>query len=122
LADKLKDPPHDEKARLQIAKSLLTEVPDNERFDFLINIQKKKVIWLGKDFHYQESWYKIDDSEPYVKARIANDADAIEISIVKGIKRLIQDLLSKDNKENYNPIFLLKDIIKENKTIKKFFI
>ena len=78
-------------------------------------MKKKKIIWIGTDFHYQESWYKVDETQEFSRARIANDADAVEIAIVKGIKRLIEQFSpATNNKDEYNPIDYLKQIIREN--------
>jgi hypothetical protein len=94
LANILRSPTTDEQARLRIWEELDIEYPYVERFDFLIDKRKKKVTWVGTDFHYQESWYNIGEEEAYVKGRIANDADAIEVSIVKGLNRLIDKFSS----------------------------
>ena len=83
------------------------ECPDNERFDFLIDIKKERIIWLGTDFHYQESWYKIEEKESFVKARIANDVNTIE-QVFKNLKNRFTQ-----TKENYDPMNRLKEILKE---------
>ena len=96
----------DEKARKGLWEQFSIECPDNERFDFLIDANKKKVIYLGTDFHYQESWYKIEDEE-FVKARIANDVNTIEQLLKKLKDRFNQ------SKENFNPMTLLKELLRD---------
>jgi hypothetical protein len=100
--------PPDEQARKSLWESFNIESPDNERFDFLIDTNKKKVIWLGTDFHYQESWYKFaTENEEFVKARIANDINTIE-----QVFRKLKDRFNQP-KENYNPMTYLKEILKD---------
>lgn len=112
-ADKVKparasDKPYDND---QMSKTLWEafdiECPDNERFDFLIDMKKKKITWLGTDFHYQELWYKFEDTESFVKARIAYPLNTIEQVLQRIRNRLNQP------KENFDPMTLLRDILKE---------
>jgi hypothetical protein len=58
-----------------IAKRFICEIPDVERFDFIINTALNKIVWSGTDFHYQEHWGKIDD--PIADAMIAGDIDLV---------------------------------------------
>ena len=88
--------------------SINVECPDYERFDFLIDMNKKKVIWVGTDFHYQEWWFRIDDTEPYVRAKIASGLWTIEHSLKSLIDRF-------QSKENFDPMTLLRDILLKEK-------
>jgi hypothetical protein len=51
------------------------EIPDIERFDFVINADDNKIIFYGSDIHYQEYWGTIEDH--LVKAIIARNIDLI---------------------------------------------
>lgn len=84
------------------------ECPDNERFDFLIDMEKKRITWLGTDFHYQELWYKFEDTEPFVRARIAYPLNTIE-----QVLRRIQNRLNPPE-QNFDPMILLRDILKKH--------
>jgi hypothetical protein len=99
--------PQDEEVRKGWWESFNIECPDNERFDFLIDMKKERIIWVGTDFHYQESWYKIEEKESFVKARIANDVNTIE-QVFKNLKNRFTQV-----KENYDPMTQLKCIVKE---------
>jgi hypothetical protein len=101
----------DEQARRTLWEQFNIECPDNERFDFLIDTDKKKVAYLGTDFHYQESWYKFEGDE-FVRARIANDINIIE--------QLFKKLMDRFNqpKENFNPMTLLKELLRSPKMIR----
>lgn len=84
------------------------EVPDIERFDFLIDMKKARIIFMGTDFHYQETWYTFKDDGPVI-AVIANDYRTIE--------QVIKKLRDRFNpKANYDPITTLKKFIEQNKT------
>jgi hypothetical protein len=84
------------------------ECPDYERFDFLIDMKKKKIIWVGTDFHYQEWWYKIDDNERFASAKIAAGLWTIERSLKSLLDRF-------QTKENFDPMTLLKVMLKQDK-------
>ena len=84
------------------------ECPDYERFDFLIDMKKKKIIWVGTDFHYQEWWYKIDDTEHFASAKIAAGLWTIERSLKSLLDRF-------QTKENFDPMTLLKVMLKQDK-------
>jgi hypothetical protein len=84
------------------------ECPDIERFDFLIDMEKKKVTWLGTDFHYQELWYKFEDKEPFVRARIAYPLNTIE-----QILRRIQNRLNPPD-NSFDPMMLLRNVLKKH--------
>ena len=101
-----------EVAKRGLWESFDIECPDNERFDFLIDMRKKKVTWLGTDFHYQESWYRFEETEPFVKARIANDFNTLE--------QVFQKLGDRFNqpRENYDPMIRLKEILRKPDAIK----
>jgi len=88
--------------------SINIECPDYERFDFLIDMKKKKIVWVGTDFHYQEWWFKIDETEPLVKAKIASGIWTIEHSLKSLIDRF-------QTKENFDPITLLRVMLKDEK-------
>ena len=100
-------PTENERTNRSLWESLDIECPDNERFDFLIDMKKKKISWMGTDFHYQESWYKFEESEQFVKARIANDIDTLE----QVFKRL-NDRFDQQ-KENYDPMIHLKELLRK---------
>ncbi len=106
----------DEQTRRGFWESLNIESPDIERFDFLIDMNKKKVCWVGTDFHYQELWHKIKDVE-FVKAKIANEEGTIYQVLVnlpdRVISQLKKYLFSLDNSENYNPMEYLKEILRK---------
>jgi len=82
------------------------ECPDYERFDFLIDMKKKKIIWVGTDFHYQEWWFKIDETEPVVRAKIASGFWTIEHSLKSLLHRF-------QAKENFDPMTLLRVMLKD---------
>jgi hypothetical protein len=86
--------------------SINVECPDYERFDFLIDMKKKKIVWVGTDFHYQEWWFKIDESEPFVRAKIASGLWTIEHSLKSLIDRF-------QPKENFDPMTLLRVMLKD---------
>jgi hypothetical protein len=89
-----------------ILDSINIECPDYERFDFLIDMKKKKVTYVGTDFHYQEWWYKIDDGEDFTRAKIAGGIWTIERTLM-GLKERF------DTKENFDPMTLLKVMLKQ---------
>ena len=90
-----------------ILESFDIECPDIERFDFLIEMKKKKILWMGTDFHYRELWYRIKDTEPFLKARIALPWDAIGQVLSRLTNRLNQP------EENYDPMGLLSEILEK---------
>jgi hypothetical protein len=93
-------------ANFSFGGSLNIECPDYERFDFLIDTKKKKILYVGTDFHYQEWWYKIDDGESFTNAKIAGGLWTIE--------RTLMGLRDRFNtKENFDPMTLLKDMLKQ---------
>jgi hypothetical protein len=101
----------DEQSRRTLWEQFNIECPDNERFDFLIDTHQKKVAYLGTDFHYQESWYKFEGNE-FVKARIASD-----INIIEQLFKKLMDRFSQP-KENFNPMTLLKELLRSPKRIR----
>ncbi len=100
-------PPQDVQIRRALWESFDIECPDSERFDFLIDMKKKKITWVGTDFHYQESWYRVDEADSFVRARIANDFNTIE--------QLFQKLKDRfdHRKENYDPMTRLKEMLRK---------
>jgi hypothetical protein len=99
---------YDEQIKRGFLESINIECPDYERFDFLIDMKKKKIIWVGTDFHYQEWWYNIDDSERFASAKIAGGVWTIERSLKSLLDRF-------QTKENFDPMTLLKVMLKQNK-------
>jgi hypothetical protein len=85
--------------------SINVECPDYERFDFLVDMKKNKIVWVGTDFHYQEWWFKIDEAEPLVRAKIASGLWTIEHSLKSLIDRFQPE-------ENFNPMTLLRVMLK----------
>ena len=88
--------------------SINIECPDYERFDFLIDMKKKKIIWAGTDFHCQEWWYRIDDPEGIASAKIARGIWTVERSLKSLLDRF-------QTKENFDPMTLLKVMLKQDK-------
>jgi hypothetical protein len=88
--------PKDEQTRRGWWEAADIEYPDIERFDFLIDTAKKKIIWVGTDFHYQEYWYEPRDEA--VKAGIANDVRTI-FEVLKKLKQRFNPPT-----EGYDPI------------------
>ena len=70
-------------------------------------MKKRKVTWMGTDFHYQELWYKIDDAEPLLKAGIALPWETIEQVFLRLQYRFNQP------KKNYDPMTLLKKFLEK---------
>jgi hypothetical protein len=99
---------YEEQMKRGILDSINIECPDYERFDFLINMKKKKIIWAGTDFHYQEWWYKIDDSERFADAKIAGGVWTVERSLKSLLDRF-------QTKENFDPMTQLEVILKQDK-------
>lgn len=95
--------PEDEKAKRNLYETFDIECPDIERFDFLIDIKRKKVSWVGTDLHYQEYWYALNEAD-YVKARIANDVETI-VHVLKNLKNRFNPC------ENFDPVESLKKIL-----------
>lgn len=93
-------------ANFSFGGSLNIECPDYERFDFLIDMKKKKVTYVGTDFHYQEWWYKIDDGEDFTRAKIAGGIWTIERTLMSLRERF-------NTKENFDPMTLLKVMLKQ---------
>jgi len=87
----------DYETRLALWESLDIEVPDIERFDFLIDMNVRKVIWIGTDFHYQEAWFKLKRDEAVAEARIANDVETL-VQIFRRLKDRF------DPPKNYDPM------------------
>lgn len=98
-------PPYDKNTK-GLVDSINVECPDYERFDFLIDMKKKKIVWVGTDFHYQEWWFKIDETERFVRARIASGLWTIEHSLKSLIDRF-------QPKENFDPMTLLRVMLKD---------
>lgn len=87
------------------------EVPDIERFDFIIDAEESKIILYGTDIHYQEYWGNIKDS--LVEAKIAGNVDLVTTTA------RLYPLRNLQNSKYYNPIEAVKEfIVKEKK--KKF--
>jgi hypothetical protein len=87
LREYLDNPPEEVQTRRRWYESFDIEVPDIERFDFLIDTTNKRIKWIGTDFHYQELWYRCDNG--IVKAKIANDVHTIQQIINKFKYRFI---------------------------------
>lgn len=87
----------------QFGQQMTSEIPDIERFDFVIDVKIGKIIWYGTDFHYQEYWGHVRDD--VVNAKVAKDVDLV----IKSISMLP----FRFNKTTavYNPIESLKLII-----------
>jgi hypothetical protein len=100
---------YDGQVKRGVFNSINIECPDYERFDFLVDMKKKKIIWVGTDFHYQEWWSKIDDTEPFVRAKIVGGLWTIEHSLESLLHRF-------HSKENFDPMTILKGMLKEGKT------
>jgi hypothetical protein len=81
----------------------IDEIPDIERFDFVIDGEKKQIIFFATDFHYQEYWGAIDSS--VVDAKIADIADILLVSIGNCSIKLSQ------KSKYYNPVPWVKQII-----------
>ena len=96
----------DDKKTKDFLDSINVECPDYERFDFLIDMKKKKIVWVGTDFHYQEWWFKIDETEPFVVAKIASGLWTIEHSLKSLIDRF-------QPKENFDPMTVLRVLLKD---------
>jgi hypothetical protein len=96
-------------ANFSFGGSINIECPDYERFDFLIEMKKKKVTYVGTDFHYQEWWYKIDDGEDFTRAKIAGGLWTIERTLM-GLKERF------NTKENFDPMTLLKVMLRQETT------
>ncbi len=96
--------PDDERTRRGLWESFDIESPDIERFDFLIDMNKKKISWVGTDLHYQEYWYMPKDIE-FVKARIANDVETV-VQVIRNLKHRFNP------PENYDPMEILKKILR----------
>lgn len=92
--------PKDEETRRGWWEAANIEYPDIERFDFLIDVNKKEIVWVGTDFHYQEFWYKPKANE-FVEARIANDIGTI-VEVLKKLKKRFNP------PKDYNPMEELK--------------
>lgn len=88
------------------------EIPDIERFDFVIDAEKNKIILYGTDIHYQEYWGKV--KSPLVKARIAGHADLFSVTAALYPLRFLQD------SNNYNPIAAVKEYILDGMKNKRF--
>jgi hypothetical protein len=114
--DKLQSSSQDdeeEQKKRGILESLDIEVPDIERFDFLIDIKNKKIIWLGTDFHYQEFWYFFENSyDKFVKARIGYHFETI-VQVIKNLK----DRMNPP--QNYDPMTTLKKMLEQKQDIKR---
>ena len=114
--DKLQSSSQDEEEEQKkrgILESLDIEVPDIERFDFLIDIKNKKIIWLGTDFHYQEFWYFFENSyDKFVKARIGYHFETI-VQVIKNLK----DRMNPP--QNYDPMTTLKKMLEQKQDIKR---
>jgi len=89
--------------------SVNLECPDYERFDFLIDMKKKKVTYVGTDFHYQEWWFKINENEPFARAKIASGLWTVEHTLKSLIGRF-------QPKENFDPMSLLQVMLKDART------
>jgi hypothetical protein len=99
----------DDNRTKDVLDSINVECPDYERFDFLIDMKKKKIVWVGTDFHYQEWWFKIDETEPLVRAKIASGLWTIEHSLKSLIDRF-------KPKEDFDPMTLLRVMLKDAET------
>ena len=88
----------------KLAQKISLEIPDIERFDFVIDGEMEKILWYGTDFHYQEYWGYVDTE--VVDANVAGDVDLIVESISMLNHRF-------NTMQNYNPVDTLKRIILE---------
>lgn len=96
-------------ARRGFLEWLDIESPDMERFDFLLDVEKKQVIWIGTDLHYQEYWSSIDNT------------DCAMAGIAKGVGTLVRVLKTLTNRTNApqadtNPCEILQDRLKNQNT------
>jgi hypothetical protein len=87
----------------KLGKALVEEIPDIERFDFVIDTDKGRITWYGTDFHYQEYWGKT--RHDIVDAWVAGSVDLFVKTVELSCNRVTPPL-------NYNPIHHLKDILK----------
>lgn len=92
---------------LMLTQKATLEIPDIERFDFVIDAKKNKILWYGTDFHYQEHWGRVKD--PPMKAKIAQNVDLVLKTLEMVPFRFHQD------RDYYNPIDSLKQFILHGK-------
>jgi hypothetical protein len=98
------DTPDIEKKTLGFGDSISgLEIPDIERFDFVIDAKKSKIIRYGTDFHYQEYWGEPENT--LVEANIAKNMAILVKTLKLWPLRKIQD------SDLYDPIDEVKDSI-----------
>lgn len=53
------------------------EVPDAERIDVLFDLEKKRVLYMGTDFHYKETWGRLGGSETVGEAALGLGLESV---------------------------------------------
>ncbi|GAF80028.1 unnamed protein product, partial [marine sediment metagenome] len=86
----------------KIEQKLVLEIPDIERFDFILDTKLGKITWYGTDFHYQEHWGRIKGD--IVEARIAGGFDLVQTTIDRYPDRF-------KNGDRYDLVEKLKNIL-----------
>lgn len=85
------------------------EIPDAERFDFLIDVKHKLVTHIGTDNHYKELWGEWWQEEP-VQARIGHNKSLRTAFFILST-RLTDSLVSltTSRADDYNPAAIIRE-------------
>jgi hypothetical protein len=67
------------------------ELPDSERYDLLVS-NTGKLLSIGTDFHWQEYWYRLNNST-HMEGRIAKYLHPIDESLTRLINRLSKKIV-----------------------------
>ncbi len=86
----------------KIGQDSMVEIPDIERFDFVLDTKKEKITWFSADFHYQEHWGRVKGE--VVEARIAGGLDLVQETLERLRDRF-------EAREHYNPVETLKEVL-----------
>jgi hypothetical protein len=54
------------------------EVPDAERIDVLFDLEEERVLYMGTDFHYKETWGRLKGNETAGKAALGLGLESID--------------------------------------------
>lgn len=78
-------------------KTYGNEIPDAERFDFLINTRLNLVTYAATDLHWRESWSRAPGNEP-VKARIGLFSGSVLQQMLGKLGGKMKDYLKRVDK------------------------
>jgi len=94
---------------LRAWKQRLIEVPDAERFDLVIDKETRKIIYIGTDLHWRETWWSVNDD--FVNLKFA-EMELVPV-LIKNLPQILGPYIAKhfknDLPSDYDPAIALKE-------------